>query len=121
AAKPPYNTFSGQVVSAGQGCDATAFTAFPAGSIALIERGTCTFYTKVQQAAAAGASAAIIYNSTQGGVCPAPPGSTRCEALVGMGASTGSATIPIPAAFVQRSTGLLLLNGATPVSAFAQQ
>jgi len=132
ASKPTYNTFSGQVVSVlpdadGRllGCTSASYMNFPAGKIALIERGVCTFYQKVSVANAAGASAAIIFNSTPetGPPCPAvpTPGSTRCEALVGMGAAAGSATLPIPAAFVQRSTGLLLRNGATPVIASVQQ
>jgi hypothetical protein len=122
ASKPTYNTFSGTVTAAAnQGCAASDYTGFTPGNVALIERGTCTFYAKVSAANNAGASAAIIYNNTQGGFCPAPPGSTRCEALVGMGAPLGTATLPIPAAFVQRSTGLLLLNGTAPVTVFVQQ
>jgi hypothetical protein len=125
ASKPTYNTFSGEVVSVGNGCTSDAYLNFPAGKIALIERGVCTFYQKVSVASNAHAIAAIIYNSTPetGGACPASPtpGSTRCEALVGMGAAANSATLPIPAAFVQRSTGLLLRNGPAPVIASVQQ
>jgi Zn-dependent M28 family amino/carboxypeptidase len=44
------------------GCEAADFAAFPAGNIALIQRGTCTFAQKVQNAEAAGASAVIIFN-----------------------------------------------------------
>jgi PA domain len=125
AVKPAYNTFSGHVVFVGTGCTSAAYASFPAGAIALIERGTCTFYQKVATAAAAGASAAIIFNSTpeMGGNCPSTPtpGSLRCEALVGMGAAPGSAALPIPAAFVQRSTGLLLRDGAAPVTVTVQQ
>jgi hypothetical protein len=72
---------------------------------------------------AAGASAAIIFNSAPTAGCPTvpTPGANNCEALVGMGAAAGSATLPIPAAFVQRSTGLLLRDGTAPVNAFVQQ
>jgi hypothetical protein len=127
ASKPTYNTFAGEVVrvSPSQGCDASSYAGFPVNKIALIERGGCTFYQKVSVANTAGASAAIIFNSTPetGPPCPAvpTPGSSRCEALVGMGAAAGSATLPIPAAFVQRSTGLLLGDGTAPVTAFVQQ
>ncbi|MGH2791000.1 MAG: M28 family peptidase [Actinomycetota bacterium] len=38
------------------------FASFPAGNIALMQRGTCTFALKVKNAEAAGASAAIIFN-----------------------------------------------------------
>jgi hypothetical protein len=118
AFKPAYNTFQGTAVSVGTGCTSADYVNMPPGSIALIERGICTFYVKVSSANNAGASAAIIFNSTPepgwGPTCPAvpTPGSTRCEALVGMGATPPFAPLPIPAAFVQRSTGLLLRNAA---------
>lgn len=44
------------------GCEAADFAAFPAGNIALMQRGTCSFRQKVDNAAAAGASAAIVFN-----------------------------------------------------------
>ena len=44
------------------------FAGFPAGNIALIQRGTCFFRDKVDNAAAAGASAVIVFN--QGNVVP---------------------------------------------------
>jgi Zn-dependent M28 family amino/carboxypeptidase len=44
------------------GCEASDFSGFPVGNIALIQRGTCTFADKAANAAAAGASAAIIFN-----------------------------------------------------------
>lgn len=44
------------------GCEAADFAGFPAGAIALMLRGTCTFELKVLNATAAGASAAIIFN-----------------------------------------------------------
>lgn len=49
------------------GCESSDFAGFPAGNIALIQRGTCTFRTKVDNAAAAGASGAIIFNEGQEG------------------------------------------------------
>src|SRR5437867_2585527 len=132
AYKPPYETFSGPVVPVlpnpdGRrlGCTSDSYAGFPAGSIALIERGVCTFYQKVSVAVGAGASAAIIFNSTPetGPPCPEQPtpGSTRCEALVGMGAAPGLPVLTIPAAFVQRTTGLLLRDGPVPVTVFVQQ
>jgi aminopeptidase Y len=48
------------------GCDAADFAGFPAGNIALIRRGSCTFAIKATNAAAAGASAVIIYNNQPG-------------------------------------------------------
>ncbi len=50
------------------GCEAGDFANFTAGNIALIQRGTCTFRIKADNAAAAGASGVIIFN--QGNVVP---------------------------------------------------
>lgn len=44
------------------GCEASDFAGFPAGTIALIQRGTCSFAIKAINAEAAGASAVIIFN-----------------------------------------------------------
>ncbi len=44
------------------GCEATDFAGFPAGNIALIQRGTCAFADKAINAEAAGAAAVIIFN-----------------------------------------------------------
>jgi Zn-dependent M28 family amino/carboxypeptidase len=45
------------------GCDAADFAGFPAGNIALMQRGSCPFAQKVTNAQAAGAVGAIIFNS----------------------------------------------------------
>ena len=50
------------------GCEAADFAGFTPGNIALIQRGSCFFRVKVDNAAAAGASAVIIFN--QGNVDP---------------------------------------------------
>ncbi|TQL48083.1 Zn-dependent M28 family amino/carboxypeptidase [Homoserinimonas aerilata] len=44
------------------GCEAEDFAGFTAGEIALLQRGTCDFRTKIDNAAAAGAAAAIVFN-----------------------------------------------------------
>ncbi len=44
------------------GCEAADFAAFPAGNIALLQRGTCTFELKAENAAAAGAVGIVIFN-----------------------------------------------------------
>lgn len=44
------------------GCEAADFAGFPAGNIALVQRGTCPFAQKVANAQAAGATAVIIFN-----------------------------------------------------------
>ena len=44
------------------GCEAGDFAGFTPGNIALIQRGTCTFRIKADNAAAAGAAGVIIFN-----------------------------------------------------------
>jgi Zn-dependent M28 family amino/carboxypeptidase len=68
------------------GCEAADFAGFPAGNIALIQRGTCTFAVKALNAQAAGASAVIIFNQ---GDTPAR------EALIVGTLAPDSANIPV--------------------------
>jgi Zn-dependent M28 family amino/carboxypeptidase len=44
------------------GCETGDFATFPAGNIALLQRGTCTFELKAENAAAAGAIGIVIFN-----------------------------------------------------------
>src|SRR5947208_10430161 len=48
--------------SSSSGCTSADFNGFVPGRIALIQRGTCTFGTKVLNAQAAGASGVIVFN-----------------------------------------------------------
>jgi Zn-dependent M28 family amino/carboxypeptidase len=48
------------------GCDASDWAGFPAGRIALVSRGVCSFRIKTTNAAAAGALAIVIYNNIPG-------------------------------------------------------
>jgi aminopeptidase Y len=48
------------------GCEAGDFAGFPAGNIALVRRGACTFALKATNAFNAGASGVVIYNNTAG-------------------------------------------------------
>lgn len=48
--------------SSTSGCERADFVGFPPGSVALVQRGTCTFRQKIANAIAAGASAAIVMN-----------------------------------------------------------
>lgn len=48
------------------GCEAADFAGFPAGNIALISRGACTFAIKATNALSAGAVGVVIYNNTAG-------------------------------------------------------
>jgi aminopeptidase Y len=49
-----------------RGCSAADFAGFPAGNIALISRGACTFAIKATNAYNAGASGVVIYNNSAG-------------------------------------------------------
>jgi len=53
--------------SSTSGCETDDFDGFPAGAIALIQRGTCTFNAKAVNAEAAGASGVVIFNEGQTG------------------------------------------------------
>ncbi|MEV4069769.1 M28 family metallopeptidase [Nonomuraea fuscirosea] len=55
------------------GCEAADFAGFVSGRIALVQRGTCPFVNKVQNAAAAGASGLIVFNEGQPGRTEANP------------------------------------------------
>lgn len=82
--------------SADSGCEATDFAGFPAGAIALVQRGTCSFAVKVLNAQAAGAAAVVVWNNQPG--------------LVSMiGDATG---LTIPAVFATQAAGTDL--AATP-------
>ncbi len=87
---------SGPANTSTSGCDAADWAGFPAGAVALVQRGTCGFNVKVLNAQAAGASAVIVMNEGQ-------PGRTG---LVGMiGPATG---LTIPAIFTTFDAGLNL-------------
>jgi Zn-dependent M28 family amino/carboxypeptidase len=64
------------------------FAGFPAGSIALVQRGTCNFIDKVVNAAAAGAVAVIIMNE----------GNTPARTPLNFNPVVAGATIPVLAA-----------------------
>ncbi|MEV0195582.1 M28 family metallopeptidase [Nonomuraea sp. NPDC050691] len=55
------------------GCEASDFNGFVAGRIALIQRGTCAFATKIRNAGFAGASGIIVFNEGQPGRTDAFP------------------------------------------------
>ncbi len=94
---------AGPANSSSSGCEAADFAGFPAGGVALVQRGTCGFAVKVLNAQAAGAAAVVVMNEGQ-------PGRTG---LVGMiGDATG---LDIPAVFATFAAGLDLSTtpGAT--------
>ncbi|GGO83326.1 M28 family metallopeptidase [Nonomuraea cavernae] len=57
----------GPANSSTSGCEATDFAGFVPGNVALMQRGTCNFRVKVDNAMAAGAAGAIIFNEGQEG------------------------------------------------------
>lgn len=73
---------------------ADACTALPAGSltgaVALVRRGTCSFYIKASNAQAAGAVAVILYNNVAAAVSPTV---------------AGTPAIAIPVVYVPQGTG----------------
>ncbi|MGN0064881.1 MAG: M28 family metallopeptidase [Nocardioides sp.] len=62
AAVTPVDVALGAGNTSSSGCEASDFAGFPAGNIALIQRGTCTFELKGENASAAGASAIVFFN-----------------------------------------------------------
>ncbi|MCD4536530.1 M28 family metallopeptidase [Nocardioides sp. cx-169] len=82
------------------GCEAADFAGFVAGSIALLQRGTCGFSVKALNAQAAGAAGVVIMNEGQ-------PGRTGLLNMIGD--ATG---LTIPAVFATYDTGVNL--AATP-------
>jgi Zn-dependent M28 family amino/carboxypeptidase len=60
------NTATVSTVSPITGCNAGDFAGFPAGHIALISRGACTFALKATNAYNAGAAGVVIYNNIPG-------------------------------------------------------
>jgi Zn-dependent M28 family amino/carboxypeptidase len=72
--------------SSTSGCETADFAGFPTGTIALLQRGTCEFAVKAQNAQAAGATAAVIFNEGQEG---------RTETLLGTLGEDTTATIPV--------------------------
>ena len=89
--------------SSTSGCSSSDFSGFVAGRIALIQRGGCTFGTKVLNAQAAGASGVIIFNEGNPGRTDVANGS-----LVD---ANGNPIIPtIPVAFTSFDIGSSLYS-----------
>ncbi|GAA4511036.1 MULTISPECIES: M28 family metallopeptidase [Nonomuraea] len=85
------------------GCEMADFAGFTAGNIALIQRGTCPFATKVRNAGFAGASAIIVFNEGQ-------PGRTEANPL-----DIGEWRAGIPMIYADFAVGNALATTATPV------
>jgi hypothetical protein len=82
------------------GCTAITNAAQVAGKVAIVNRGTCEFSTKVLNAQNAGAVAVIIANNVATG-------------LPGMGAGAVASQVTIPSLGVQQSTGTAIRGQLT--------
>ena len=89
--------------SSASGCTAGDFTGFVPGRVALIQRGTCPFGVKVQNAQAAGATGVVIFNEGNPG---------RTAVLNGtLSDAAGNRIVPtIPVSFTSFATGQDLFN-----------
>ena len=94
-----FSTVSGPGANPGQGCG--ALTGFPAGSIAVVDRGsgnggTCSYSLQATSAQAAGAIAVVVVNNTAGD--PVAPGGT-------------GAGVTIPVVMVSQANGATIKAG----------
>ena len=86
-----------------QGCDPLVNGGEVAGNIAFVLRGNCPFTTKVQNAAAAGAVAVIVYNDDR-----VPPNDESLDIM--NGECTAAQGCSVPAAFISRFSGLNIIG-----------
>ncbi|MCD2443805.1 M28 family metallopeptidase [Agromyces sp. SYSU K20354] len=82
------------------GCDAADFAGFPAGNIALIQRGSCTFAQKALNAEAAGAAGVIIFNAGDDTTA------ARNDLIVGTLGGSNVVGIPVVGASFQQGVAL---------------
>lgn len=97
------------------GCEAGDFSGFPAGNIALIQRGTCEFGVKAVNAQAAGASAVILFNQ---GNSPARSGVVSGTLF---GVNTQPLSIPVVGVSTQAGIALAQPGSSASVQVDAPQ
>ncbi|MEV1130972.1 M28 family peptidase [Agromyces sp. NPDC049794] len=92
------------------GCEAADFVGFPAGTIALMQRGTCPFATKALNAEAAGAAGAVIFNQ----------GDAATDARTGLivGTLGGSNVVGIPVVGASYDQGVALAQAGSTANIF---
>lgn len=86
------------------GCESSDFAGFVAGRVALLQRGTCDFVVKAENAENAGATAVIIFNEGQEG---------RTEVLTGTLGNASDVAIPVIGTSFAVGNELAGLPGAT--------
>jgi Zn-dependent M28 family amino/carboxypeptidase len=89
------------------GCEASDFGGFTSGNIAIIQRGSCSFALKAQNAEVAGAVGVVIFNEGQPG---------RTAAFLGTLGGPGATVPVVGAAF---DVGVELAAGGVTVRMFA--
>ncbi|MEU8207129.1 M20/M25/M40 family metallo-hydrolase [Streptosporangium sp. NPDC049046] len=94
------------------GCEASDFSRFVRGNIALIQRGTCSFQAKAERAEAAGASGVIIFNDGRA------EGADTHKGL--FGGSINTSTVRIPVVSADFATGEQLAARGTTVALVVQ-
>lgn len=93
--------------SSTSGCEASDFAGFPAGSVALIQRGACLFADKARNAQDAGAAAVIVFNEGQSDRRDLEPWTLDAD---------GEVTIPVLAASFAVGDALAAALAAGPVT-----
>ena len=94
---------AGDTVFVGEACTLAGLPAKPPGvTIAVAERGTCSFQEKADAIEDGGYDLGIIFNGSFGA------GGGRCESLINM--LIDPATVDIPMVFVGRANGLRILD-----------
>ncbi|GAA1062253.1 PA domain-containing protein [Agromyces bracchium] len=96
----PEQSLAGDTRFVGLACTGMTMPKPDGATVAVIERGTCSFTEKVTNVEAAGYAGAIVFNSDLAG---------NCDALVSMLVDAG-----IPAVFASRTDGFRILTGGVP-------
>ena len=96
----PVDTDGQPTETSTSGCEAADFEGFPEGSVALVQRGTCPFGLKADNAEQAGAVAVIVFNrGTEGATEP-------------VAGTLGSPLVEIPVVGASHEVGLDLMDPA---------
>jgi subtilisin family serine protease len=107
---------TGTTTTANDGCLASQFAGFPAGSVALIRRGTCGFNLKASNAQNAGAAGVVLYNNAAGELNPTVAGPpTITIPVVAVTAANGAALD----ALIQAGGATLTWTSSTVVTPLA--